>query len=266
MIRLFAAILLLAAAPAAAQRFERAPGTVYHYCTARHDFPLLRAEGRPPVMATRTHGRVETQPWPEAGFERVDGGVEVDGDGSVRDLSISWVQAGLIGWPYVWRPEIHPIYLIGRFRKVEGVGRAPANFEPGALELEIQVLSERRLRNPLIFRLWRSDQAPGTLALGGEAVIPAWRRSAVATLPWRDLAAFAGGQRQLNYTLSEPARFPYIRMPRMEARGTLDLSIMPALLDAFRAAEAAVMRRAADPARDCQRLVVPEATNDILAD
>ncbi|MEA3046988.1 MAG: hypothetical protein QOJ53_1320 [Sphingomonadales bacterium] len=263
---MLAASLLFAAAPAAAQRFERAPGTVYHYCTARHDFPFLRAQGRQPVMATRIHGRVETQPWPDAGLERIDGGIEVYEDGSVRDLNLSWMQAGLMGWPYVWRPDIHPIYLIGKFRKIEGVDRAATNFEPGALELQIEILSERRLRKPLIFRLWRDDQAPGTLALGGEAVIPAWRRSANLTVFWRDLAAYAGGQQQLNYTLSEPARFPYNGVPRMEARGTLDLSIMPALLDAFRAAEAALMRRAANAAHDCQRLVEPEPTVDILAD
>lgn len=194
----------------------------------------------------------------------IDASISVDDkSGALSDLSISWVQAGLGGWPYVWRTDLHPIYMIASFHEPGVVPAGVSNFDPAKLRIKIEVLSARKIRHPLFLRLWREGQDKFLLGLGGPAEIPAWRKSAQVTITWADLADYAKGDKQLRYELARLQPIAVNSPERIVSEGRLDLSNLPRLFEEFRAAERELPANVA-ARRDCTRNVEPdpESTGD----
>ncbi len=249
-----AAALSLLPTPAAA--IGRSTGDVFYRCALNQRFSLPGFGGGAAVWARP--GKPDVPVKPGDAVERIDASVEVDEkDGRLSNLTISWVQSGLLGWPYVWRADIHPIYLIAHFDGPEVLPVGAPAFDPARLKIRFDVRSARKLNRALYFQLWRDDQDKGSLTLGAPALVAARRKSAEVSIAWPDLAAYARGHRWLHYQLyrSEPAR-DYVRRIVI-SEGKVDLTIMPALLDEFRRAEQALMANVA-ARKDCTREVVPE--------
>jgi hypothetical protein len=257
---IFAAAILtaLATASAPAVAAGRVPGDIYDRCSVKWPFSLPGFGGGKPAWQERKDASPRSQDVPE----RIDASVEVDEkDGLLSDMSISWVQNGLMGWPYVWRADLHPIYLIASFRQPDNLsGDSPA-FDPAGLKIQLEVLSGRKLHNPLALRFWREGQDRQSLTLGGPADVPAWGKSAEVTVPWPELADYANGQPWLHYELYRPRLAGGYAPKATISEGRVDLSIVPALIEEFRKAEQA-LRSSVAARRDCERNVEPEPSPD----
>ena len=252
-----AAALSLLATPAATA--ERSTGDVVYRCSLKQAFSLPGFGGGTAVWAQRGKPNVPFKPGDAV--ERIDASVEVDEkDGALSNLSISWVQSGLLGFPYVWRADLHPVYLIASFHRAEILPAGRPGFDPAGLIIKIDVVSATKLGRRLDFRLWKDGQDKLSLMLGGPAHVPVRRKSAEARVAWPELAAYARGHRWLHYGLFRSTS-PYLPI----TEGRVDLSIMPALLEQFRKAEQALMANVA-ARRDCTRQVVPEPNPDDGAD
>lgn len=249
-----AAAALALSTPAMAS--ERAPGDIYYRCALKQRFSLPGFVGGAPIWA-RPDGR-KTPVKPGEAIEQIDASLEVDDkDGALSDLSISWVQSGRLGWPYIWRADLHPVYLIASFNLLEPLPADTPAFDPARLKIEIEVVSERKLKPGLNFRLWRDRRDKEWLSLGGPAHVPAWRKSAEVSIAWPDLAAYAQGDRWLHYELSQPDPVDGYAFRRTVSQGRVDLSIIPALVEEFRKAEQ-VLRANAAARNGCERQVQPE--------
>lgn len=234
-----AALAMLSAVPEPAGTAGRAPGDRFHHCSIIRKFSLPGFAG-PPVWARPRQPNAPAKPG-EA-IEQIDASLEVDEkDGVISNLSISWVQSGGMGWPYVWRADLHPIYLTASFRQAEAgpAGTGPA-FDHRALKIRMSVLSARKLRHALAFRLWRDGQAWDSLSLGGPAHLPAWGKSAEVSIEWSELAAYAGDHRWLHYELYRPRPEGRTLVRQTVSKGRVDLSIIPAVLEEFLKAEEAL--------------------------
>ena len=253
-----AAALSAVATPAAAA--NRAPGDIFFRCHIRQSFSLPGFLGGTPVWARP--GRPNAPAGPRDAIEQIDASVEVnEKDGALSNLSISWVQSGRLGWPYVWRADIYPVYLIASFLEEEVPAASGQALDPGKLKIKISVVSDSKLHRDLTFRLWRDGQDMTSLTLGGPADVAVQRKSADVSIAWPELADYARGQSWLHYGLyrSKPAR-DFVRRWAIH-QGRIDLSIMPALLEQFRKAEGALMANVA-ARRDCMRNVEPELPDE----
>jgi hypothetical protein len=258
--RHFSLLLILAAsAPATAkghldQASAREPGSAFHQCSAKREFTLPGRGGGPALSAIRNGKAVTVEPG--SGKESIWGSIQVDPDGRTRALHLAWVQGGF-AWPYMWRQDLGPIEMTVIFDRA-APGPAAASFDPAQLQVQISVYSARKLKRSLVFRLWRDDQPDGTLGLGGQAAIPLWLYSAQVKLSWADLSAFAKAAHELNYDVAEPVHVGSLEGPRRLSSGKLDLSIMPAVIDAFRSAEGDLLALAAHKEQLCTPQVEPE--------
>lgn len=241
--------------PAAAGAHHRQPGDRYLRCDASHGFPLLTVSGPPAQLATRRGGRLAFEPWPETRGEAITGSIEVDADGSLAHMEMRWDQQRG-GWPESWRTDVHPLYLEALFMQPEprpGGG----NFDPAALEMRLIVVSEERLREPLLFRLWRDGESHNTILLSlaaGVEVDYYRRRTATVAAHWRDIAHLSEGEPFLVWRLGRSAS----PVSPVLASGALNLSFIPRLFDEFRAAEARLLEAAAKAPQDCEPQVEPE--------
>ena len=250
---MMAAILGLAGTEAAA----REPGTVFHRCNVQHRFTLPGAFGGPVRVASGPSGHVRTIEQADSP-ELINASIDVEPQGTTSGLSMAWVQNGFFESPETGRrADLHPVFMQARFGGA--IFWAPqewARFDPGAMEVEITIVSQRPIRHPLLFRLYRPEARLGLLTLGGPAELRyAGRRSASVRVLWRDLAAFADGRDRLTAELSEVSGVAV-------TRGTLDLAILPRLIEHFRAAEAEARARAPEAATRCERQVEPEVPDD----
>jgi hypothetical protein len=248
-----AAILGLAGTQAAA----REPGTVFHRCSVQHRFTLPGAFGGPVRVASGPSGHVRTVEQADSA-ELINASIDVEQQGTMSGLSIAWAQNGFFGSPETGRrADLHPVFMQARFGGA--IFWAPqewARFDPAAMEIEITVASQRPIRHPLLFRLYRPEARLGLLTLGGPAELRyAGRMSASVRVLWRDLAAFADGRDRLTAELSNASGVPI-------TRGTLDLAVLPRLIEHFRAAEAEVRALAPEAATRCERQVEPEVPDD----
>jgi hypothetical protein len=249
-----AAALSLLSTPGAAA--GRATGDVYYGCHLKQAFSLPGFGGGTAIWAQPGKPNVPVKPGDT--FERIDASVEVDEkDGARSNLSISWVQSGRMGWPYVWRADLHPIYLIASFQRPEMLPAGGPAFDPAGLIIKLDVVSDKKLSRVLDFRLWREGQDRESLTLGGPADVARRRKSAEVSIAWPELAAYAKAERWLHYQLYRSVPEPdYVRRD-VVSEGRVDLSIMPALVETFRRAEQALMANVA-ARRDCTREIVPE--------
>jgi hypothetical protein len=253
-----AAALSALATPAAAA--DRAAGDIFFRCHIRHSFSLPGFLGGTPIWARP--GRPNAPAGPRDSIEQIDASAEMDEkDGALSNLSISWVQSGRLGWPYVWRADIHPVYLIASFLEEDVAAASGPAFDPAKLRIKITHVSDTKLNRDLDFRLWRDGQDRTSLMLGGPADVALQRKSADVSIAWPELAAYAKGDRWLHYGLyrSRPAGSHVRRWTVHEGR--VDLSIMPALLEQFRKAEQALRTSIAER-RDCVRNVEPELSDE----
>jgi hypothetical protein len=238
----------------------RAPNDVFYRCSVKHSFRLPGFAGGTQVWTERRGRDLTTKPGDIP--ERIDAWLEVnEKDGIVSELSISWVQNGRMGWPYVWRADLHPIYLVASFQESQILpGGSPA-FDPASLKIKLEVVSGKKLRDTLAFRFWRRGQNKQSLMLGGPAQVPAWRKSAEVTVAWPELASYAKGQPSLHYELYRPRSGDGFAPQDVISEGRVDLSIIPTLIEEFRKAELALMANVAGR-RDCERIVEPEPSEE----
>jgi hypothetical protein len=254
---------LLAAAPAAAQPVpQREPGTVFHICSAAHDIPILRFLGAEPRLAVRRGGQVETMPMPASERDRFSARAEVDPDGSLRDLDMSWYPPGMLGWPQTWRPDLHPVYVNAKLDRPWVPSGAPNLFEPGMLNLELEFRSERRLNGVWAFQFTSTEYGRGRAELLALAQVPYWRRSARLALRWTIVEQLAEGRPRIAWQFA-PATFWDQRHPHgLPTSGQLDLSFMPAVIEGFRTLEARLRERIARAPELCERQVEPEPPDE----
>jgi hypothetical protein len=262
---LLVSLAFVSSLPASAQPTQRAAGTVFYRCSSTHEFDLPGAFGRDAVLASRS-GRnrtVMTVPWPANIREQVGASVEVDEQGRMSRLEINWHQRGSIGWPQVWRPDVHPIYLSAQYAEREVADPRGGMIDPASVEVSMRVVSERKMKRTLLFRLWRDGQPPDQLTLGGRATVPAWRRSAEIKLSLSDLLAFRRGDTHLHYAVAQPEAFPTLRHGRgMMIFGMVDVSILPRVLEEMETARRRLAEIVQPVGPNCTRYVEPEPSDD----
>jgi hypothetical protein len=242
----------------------REPGAVYFRCSVSHAFTLPGARGG--EVQIRSGRNSPYQMSREAlSAESIYATAEVEGDGALTNLGLSWIQNGTY-WDQQdrLRLDLHPVYIAINFGSAIPWGRRDArHFEADRMEVVINIVAGQKLRHGALVALYRQDAHGMAMTLGGPAESYDFRhvRATVRVL-WRDLAAVADGQTAMDLHLMEPSR--RINYPGAEiARGSLDLSIMPALIDQFRAAEADLRAMAAQAAGRCERAIEPEPEPEI---
>lgn len=243
----------------------REPGTVFYRCDVPHRFTLPGANGGPVIFNRGRPGRITSVRSAET-TEHINASLEVEESGATSGLSLAWIQSGTFAFPEGgWRADLHPVYMqasAGRARI--GNPDDAIRFDPATMEIEVIVVTDRRLRRPTDIRLSRPGERPGLMGLGAAADVPYYnnRRRAGARVLWRDLAAFAAGGTRLNVTLSE-ARGNALAIRPTLAQGTLDLGIMDRLIEHMRAAEAEVRALVPEAPARCERNIEPEPGPDI---
>jgi hypothetical protein len=196
----------------------------------------------------------------------------VEADGKLTNLNIGWLQSGIMGWPYSARDDLDNIYLEVGF----GNGSGPFtpdhktlpqdHFDPNLLFVEIETLHFKKIKHPLILKLFSPSATATSETMGGLADIPAWRKSASIYAWWPDLKRFAGNNKTLGFQLSAIVlRGDEFQHDPLN-NGILDVSVMPAVIEHFYATETMLKVAAAQKAEKCIKVIEREPPPDDIND
>jgi len=259
----FAAVALQAS-PAAAYPRYRQEGAAYHRCAISQQVPIFTIAGRTPEYAHRENGRLITAPWPESGTEGFSASVEVNADGALSNLDLSWSQAGIFGWPHSWRTDIHPIAIRAEYKSIQQPRSDDGRFDPAAVKIELRVASEQRLRGAWRLELRKESTATSLMALGGDAELPSWGRSADATILWGDLDRYADGAPYLFFELLRADRAPRRYGDTGSLKGTLYLDPVRRAIAQLQVADRQLREMAATNLAACERRIEPVPNENAL--
>jgi hypothetical protein len=238
---------------------ERVVGSYYYQCSTQVKFMVLGPTNQPPVFKYPLKPRRPVQPWlpGPAGPEQIDASATVEADGSITNLRMDWLQAGLLGWPQYGRADLDDILLHVRYDNAE----APhSQFDPALLTLEISALETKKMKRPRLLTIQRS--LGDSEKLGGLADIPAWLRSASIVVPWPELQRLARAQSKLYFSVDEIV-FRDKQFYHDHIRGgELDLSVMAEVIKWFKQAESQIKSEAELPSKLCQKTIVEPQIDD----
>lgn len=261
-IRAFALLMVAMGAGASVQPPERSVGSVYHECATTVHFFLPGPDGGVPSFKIPLKPKRPVQIWDRAvaGPERIDASAIVEPDGTISNLHMYWMQSGLIGWPQVGRADLDDVVLYVRFgdfpdqpslaRSADSLRR----FDPALLSVEVSALKTRSMKRPRLLTLRRSMS--DTEQLGGLAEMPPWLKSASIHLSWTELASFARGQPKLALLVEEIVFRDGQFYHDTVRSGTLDLAVMPRVIEQFQEAERQLKLKAANAQSQCRQATV----------
>jgi hypothetical protein len=265
-------ILFCSATPSLATTDQqRAVGSQYYYCQLQHNFLLAGPTGGMPKVRDITKSDSKEMAWitGDKGPEVIEANAIVEMDGRISDLNMSWMQYGMLGWPYVARTDLDNILLYigygGEYPLAEDHKLAPqGNFDPDKLFVEIETRDLKPIRIAREIALSRPGEMQSDLRSLAE--IPPWQKSASISMWLRDLDAFRGKHDLLEFRVNDLLVEKEMGLKRRYVRGgTLHLGILPEVISQFSAAEqkmrVLVRRRETD--NGCRlNTVQPEPVND----
>lgn len=251
---------LLAASASSAQ--SRPEGAVYYQCVSQVLFATPASLRGAPAWKYPRDPKRPVQPWPaDKETEQVQAVATVEADGAISSVLIDWAQAGTGSWPSLARADLDDVTLrvrLGASGTPRGRLRSPdprAPFDPDRLSVEVSVLDRNKIKRPRVITLtgWRPGAYWEYSRLESLAyVTPVQPRAATVYVGWEELRRLGGDQAKLSYWVEEPVfrkgAFDHQRV----GEGTLDLSVMPLVIEAFRKADAEVRAKTADPRAQCR--------------
>jgi hypothetical protein len=231
---------------------QRPVGSQYYRCQMEHNFLLLSPAGGMPSFRDITKSKSKAVSWESTttGPETIEADAVVETDGRISDLNMSWMQFGILGWPYVARTDLDNLLLHigygGQYPLDQKHNLPPlGQFDPDKLFAKLETRELKPIRVAREITLSRPSEY--NFSLGGLADIPPWQKSASIGLWLRDLNHFRGQHDRLDFRIHELAVVKDQGLQRRYVRGgTLQLGIMPAVIGQFAAAEQKMQAIAAD--------------------
>jgi hypothetical protein len=242
---------------------ERVPGSIYYECSTRVSFMVPGPYGNPPVLKhplKPERPAVRLTNATTAGPEFVEGTAVVETDGKITNLSMYWMQLGLLGWPETGRADLDDIVLYlryGGYPRSTGLAQRAGvfdRFDPKYLAVEVRALETKKMKTPRLLTL--SKSSGGGDLMGGLADIPPWLKSASIYTSWDELERFSQGQARLFFSIEEIV-FRDDQFYHDHVRGgTLDLSVIPAVIAHFQEAEEQLKAKAGNRTSQCKEIEV----------
>ncbi|MEQ1498917.1 MAG: hypothetical protein ABL914_09680 [Novosphingobium sp.] len=220
--------------------------------------------GQPPKFVNTADKKDTPKPWPSTapGPEVIQARLEVQPDGTISSLSMEWLQAGSLGWPYFVRVDADDIYLkasFGHGTRYESPFNAKPQtaFNPELVVMSLAAYSKSKFRRHTAIKLSHSQG----YGFGGLAGIPYWGHSAEIVFGWPELRAFAGDQTMLNVSVTQLGRDPQ-ELEQTIKMTWLDIRPIPVVIEQMQLAEQELRQMSAQAPSRCTKDFVSESENE----